>query len=132
MFDNALQGLGTANFEFPIYTKDQRRVEVEPRNLTLLIPETIMPSYMSPEFPKPEPETRNPNPKPETPDPKPETRKPKTENRDPKPKNQNPEPKTRNPTPEARTRVLLTAKPSESNPAVLFQTQNLKTANRNS
>jgi PAS domain S-box-containing protein len=28
VFDNALQGLGTANFEFPIYTKDQRRVEV--------------------------------------------------------------------------------------------------------
>ncbi len=28
MLDNALQGRETANFEFPLYTKDQRRVEV--------------------------------------------------------------------------------------------------------
>ena len=28
VLDNALQGQGTANFEFPLYTKDHRRVEV--------------------------------------------------------------------------------------------------------
>ncbi len=28
VLDNALQGSETANFEFPLYTKDQRRVEV--------------------------------------------------------------------------------------------------------
>ena len=28
VLDNALQGRETANFEFPLYTKDQRRVEV--------------------------------------------------------------------------------------------------------